>query len=78
MAILIIFLLSTIQNFMSLSLHYKQKTTKNYLNVFAEYLKGQFNGMNLKQRMKIEIQQITIDIFSNQTISQLLDCFDLS
>ena len=63
---------------MSLSLHYKQKTTKNYLNVFAEYLKGQFNGMNLKQRMKIEIQQITIDIFSNQTISQLLDCFDLS
>ena len=78
MAILIIFLLSTIQNFVSLSLHYKQKTTKKYLNVFAEYLKGQFNGMNLKQRMKIEIQQITIDIFSNQTISQLLDCFDLS
>ena len=78
MAILIIFLLSTIQNFMALSLHYKQKTTKKYLNVFAEYLKGQFNGMNLKQRMKIEIQQITIDIFWNQTISQLLDCFDLS
>ena len=60
---------------MSLSLHYKQKTTKN---VFAKYMKGQFNGMNLKQGMKIGIQQITIDIFSNQTISQLLDCFDLS
>ena len=35
-------------------------------------------GMKLKQKFKIKIQQLGIDIFSNQTLKEIADCFDLS
>ena len=37
-------------------------------------MKNHLIGMNIKQNMKIEMQQMSIDIFSNQTLQELADC----
>ena len=58
---------------MSLLSQNQQKTTKNHQNVLAKFLKDQFIGMNIKQRVRKKIQQITIYIFSNQNLWHLLD-----
>ena len=39
----------------------------------AKDLKYQFIGMNRKQKVIIKIQQMNIDIFSNQTLLDLTD-----
>ena len=42
---------------------YQKKIIKNFLE---KNLKDQFFGMNIKQKARIKIRQINIDIFSNQ------------
>ena len=40
----------------------------------AKDLPGQFIGMNIKQKEIIKLQQRNLDIFSNQTLLELIDC----
>ena len=47
---------------------YQQETIKNYRNFLAKDLKDQFIGMNIKQKVRIKLHQINLDIFSNQTL----------
>ena len=37
------------------------------------HLKDQFNGINIKQKVRIKILQMNIDIFSNQILVELMD-----
>ena len=37
------------------------------------HLKDQFNGINIKQKVRIKILQMNIDIFSNQILLELMD-----
>ena len=46
---------------MFLLLLYQQETIKNYQNVLAKDFKDQFIGMNIKQKVKIKIQQMNSD-----------------
>ena len=39
----------------------------------AKYLKDQCNGMNIKQKVRIIIREISIAIFTNQTLQDLAD-----
>ena len=54
---------------MSLSSPYQQKTIKNYQIFLAKDYKDYCIVMNINQKVRIEIQQTSIDIFSNQTFS---------
>ena len=49
------------------------KAIKNYQNFLVKDLKDQFIGMNTKQKVRIIIHQMNIDIFSNQTLLELID-----
>ena len=73
--LIILFLLSKTQSYdiFLLSL-YQQNTIKNYQNALAKYLKDQCFGKNLKQKVKIKIRQMSMDIFSNYTLYVLTDC----
>ena len=51
----------------------QQKTIENYQNFLAMDLKDQFIGMNIKQKVIIKIQQMHIDIFSNQILLESID-----
>ena len=42
------------------------KIFKNYQNFLVKDLRCQFFGMNIKQKVRIVIRQMNIDIFSNQ------------
>ena len=42
------------------------RDNQNYQNFLAEDFKDQFIGMNIKQKVKMKIQQMNIDIFSNE------------
>ena len=44
---------------------YQKEAIKKYQNFLLNYLKGQFIGTNIKQKVRIKIQQMNIDIFSN-------------
>ena len=46
---------------MFLLLLYQQETIKNYQNVLAKDFKDQFIGMNIKQKVRIKIQQMNSD-----------------
>ena len=46
---------------------------KNYQNFLAKDLNNQFTKMNIKQKIRIKIQQMNIGIFSNQTLLELID-----
>ena len=53
-------------------------TIKNYQNFLAKDLKGQFIGMSIKQKFRLKIQQMNIDIFLNQILLKLIIiCFSL-
>ena len=73
--LIILFLLSKTQSYdiFLLSL-YQQNTIKNYQNPLAKYLKDQCFGKNLKEKVKIKIRQMSMDIFSNYTLYVLTDC----
>ena len=45
-----------------------QKTIENYQSLLVKDLKDNFIGMNIKEKVRIEIWQMTIDIFLNQTL----------
>ena len=64
LSIILLFLLSTTQNYMSWLSHYQQKTIKNYQNFSEEDSKDQFIKMNIKQKVRIKIVQTT----TNQSI----------
>ena len=42
---------------------YQQKIMKKYQNFLEKDLKDQFSGMNIKQKGKIKIRQMNIDVF---------------
>ena len=65
--------LSKTQNYMFLLQLYLQKTIKNYQILLVKYLKDQFIGINIKQRVRIKIPQINIDTFSNQILLELIN-----
>ena len=71
---IILFLLSKTQNYMFQLYLYKQKTIKSYQNFLAKDLKVQFIRMNIKQKKRIKIQQMNLDIFSNQIFLESIDC----
>ena len=68
MLILILFLLSNQQSYMFLSSLYQQKIVKNYQNLLVKDLKGQFIGINIKQEVRIKMQQNNEVFSSNQTL----------
>ena len=49
---------------------YQQKTIKNYENFLAKNLKDQCIRMNIKQKVRIKIQQASIDIFLNEALQE--------
>ena len=51
----------------------QQKTMKSYRNFLAKDLKDGLIGMNLKQNVKIKMQQTNTDILSNQILLVLID-----
>ena len=61
--VIILSLLSKTQNYMFLLYLYQQETIKNYQNVLGKDLKDQPIGMNIKQKVRMKIQQISIDFF---------------
>ena len=70
MVILILIILSLIsktQSYILLSLLYQQKIISNCLNVLKN-LKDRFIEMNIKQIVKIKLQQMSIDIFLNKIL----------
>ena len=42
--------------------------------ILAKDLKDQLIGINIKQKVRIKLQQMNIDIFSNQILLELIDC----
>ena len=58
---------------MFLLLLYQQETIKNYQSVLAKDFKDQFIGMNIKQKVRIKIQQMNLHIFSNQILLESID-----
>ena len=50
-------------------------TTKNYQNFIVKDLKDQSIGMNIKQKVRIKIRQMNIDIFSNKIFLEFIDYF---
>ena len=72
--LIIIFSLPNTQNYMSLSSLNRQKTTKNYQIFLAKGLEDHCIGINIKQNVRLTVRQTSIDIFLNQTLSELTDC----
>ena len=48
---------------MSLSSLHQQKTIKNYQNFLTKSFTDQCIGVNIKQKVRIKIRQMSIDIF---------------
>ena len=46
----------------------QQKIIKYYQNFLAKGLEDQCIGMSIKQKVRIKTQQLSIDIFLNQTL----------
>ena len=72
--LIILFQLSKIQNYMFLYQLYQQGTIKNYQDLLARNLNNQLFEMNIKQKKRMKIQQMDINIFSNQILLELADC----
>ena len=73
--IITLFLLSKIQSSIFLFELFHQETIKNYQKFSVKDLKDRLIGMNRKQKMRIKLQQINIDIFSNQILLESIDYF---
>ena len=50
------------------------KDAKLYVPVLAEDLNGQFIGMSKIKKVKIKVQQMSIDILSNEILLELINC----
>ena len=51
----------------------QRETIKNYKNFLAEDQKDQFIAMNIKQKVRIKLQEMKLDICLNQTLLELID-----
>ena len=71
--LIMLFSLSKTENDLFLLSLYEQKTIENYQNFLVQELNDQFIGMNINQKVRIKLQQINIDIFSNQILLELID-----
>ena len=67
-ALQVLFLLSKAENYEFLSSLYQQKTTRNYQNFLAKDLKDQCIGLYTKQKVRIKLQHLNIDVFLNPTL----------
>ena len=63
-----LFSLLKTQNCLLLLSLYEQKAIKNYENFLVKDLKDLYIGINIKQNLRMKIQQMSIDIFRNQTL----------
>ena len=52
---------------------FKPRTIKNYQDFLVKHLEDQCNIINIKQKVRIKIQQTSIDNFLNQTLYELTD-----
>ena len=59
---------------MPLRSHHQQKTNKNCQNFLGNDLKDRCIGRNVKQKVRIKTQQMSINISSNQTMDELTEC----
>ena len=50
-----------------------EKVNQNHQNFLAKDLKDRFIGVNIKQKVRIKIQEINIGIFWNQILLELID-----
>ena len=66
--LMVFFLLSKTQNCMFILSLSQQKIIKYYQNFLAKGLEDQCIGMSIKQKVRIKTQQLSIDIFLNQTL----------
>ena len=57
-----LFLLSRTQNYMPLLSLYQQKTIKNYQNFIENDFKNKLAEMNIKQKVKIKMQHMSIEV----------------
>ena len=73
LVLIMLFSLSKTQNYKFLLSLYQQNIIKNYQNFLVKGFKYKFIGMNIKQKVRIKIQQMNIDVFSNQTLLGLID-----
>ena len=74
--LIIICLPGKTQNYMSLASLCQQNAIRNYQQFLAKDLEDQYIKMNIKQKLRIKIQQMNIDVFSNQTLQELTGrCF---
>ena len=53
---------------------FSAKTMKNYQKFLPRDLKDQFIGTNLKQKVRIKMQQINLAIFSNKILLKSIYC----
>ena len=58
-------------------LYHQQKVIKTYQNLFAKDSKDQSFGLNINQKVKLNLREMTIDIFLNQTLLVLANYFFL-
>ena len=72
--LMILFVPSTTQHYLFQSALYLKKTIKNYKNFLAKDLKDQSIGTNIKQKVKMNIQQMNKEIFLDETLQKLTDC----
>ena len=70
--LIILFSLPLTQNYMFL-LYFYQQETNNLANFLAKDLKDQFIGMNIKEKVRLKIQQLNADIFLNQILLESID-----
>ena len=49
------------------------RDNKNYQNFLVKDLKDQFIGMDIKQKVRIKIQQMNLDTFLNQILLELIE-----
>ena len=50
-----------------------RRTIKTCQNFWAKTLKDHFTGMNIKQKVRVKICQMNIDIYSSQIFSEVID-----
>ena len=65
---MILFLLTNTQNCLSMYLFCKLEIIKNYQNVLVKKSKDQCIGNHIKQKVRLEIQKMSLHIFSKQTL----------
>ena len=50
------------------------RDNQKLIKLLSKGFKRSFTGMNIKQKVKMKIQQMSTDIFSNRILLDLIDC----